>query len=104
VTPVGARTRGQRFQVLGVDAPLLRAWAEGFRLWSQQAGHRFLCLQEELGLRAAAAVYEYCLYGRDAIPQNNPSNAKYRLLIDAWRRLPIGLANWLGPFIVRNLG
>jgi len=48
--------------------------------------------------------YEYCLYKQDAIPQNNPSNAKYRLFIEAWRRMPIGLANWLGPFIVRNLG
>ena len=48
--------------------------------------------------------YEYCLYKRDSIPQNNPSNAKYRIFIEAWRRMPIGLANWLGPHIVRNLG
>ena len=48
--------------------------------------------------------YEYCLYKRDTVPQNNPSNAKYKLLIETWRRMPIGLANWLGPFIVRNLG
>jgi FemAB-related protein (PEP-CTERM system-associated) len=48
--------------------------------------------------------YEYCLYKRDSIPQNNPNNAKYKLLIETWRRMPIGLANWLGPYIVRNLG
>ena len=48
--------------------------------------------------------YEYCLYKRDAIPQNNPNNPKYKLFIAAWRRMPIGLANWLGPYIVRNLG
>jgi len=48
--------------------------------------------------------YEYCLYKRDAIPQNNPANAKYRLLIEAWRRMPIGFANRLGPLLVRNLG
>lgn len=48
--------------------------------------------------------YEYCLYKHDSIPQNNPNNAKYRLFIEAWRRLPIGVANWLGPHIVRNLG
>jgi FemAB-related protein (PEP-CTERM system-associated) len=53
---VGARTGGQRLQVLGVDASRLRAWGEGFRLRPQQAGNRLLCLQEELGLRAAAAV------------------------------------------------
>jgi FemAB-related protein (PEP-CTERM system-associated) len=48
--------------------------------------------------------YEYRLYGRDAIPQNNPSNPKYRLFIAAWRRLPKPLANRIGPLIVRNLG
>ena len=48
--------------------------------------------------------YEYCLFKRDAIPQNNPSNAKFKLVIALWRRMPIGLANWLGPFVVRNLG
>ncbi len=48
--------------------------------------------------------YEYCLYKHDSIPQNNPNNAKYKLFIEAWRRMPIGLANWLGPHIVRNLG
>jgi FemAB-related protein (PEP-CTERM system-associated) len=48
--------------------------------------------------------YEYRLYKRAAIPQNNPANAKYRLFIEAWRRMPRALANRLGPFIVRNLG
>ena len=56
------------------------------------------------GFEPTPLHYEYCLYKRDAIPQNNPANAKYKLLIQTWRRLPIGVANWLGPFVVRNLG
>ena len=48
--------------------------------------------------------YEYRLYRGDAIPQNNPANPKYRAFIGLWRRLPIGLANRIGPHIVRNLG
>ena len=32
------------------------------------------------------------------------NNAKFKLLIETWRRMPIGLANWLGPFVVRSLG
>jgi len=48
--------------------------------------------------------YEYRLFRGDAIPQNNPMNPKYRAFIALWRRLPIGLANRLGPVIVRNLG
>jgi len=56
------------------------------------------------GFEPTPLHYEYQLYKRDSIPQNNPNNAKYQLLIATWRRMPLGLANWLGPFIVRNLG
>lgn len=48
--------------------------------------------------------YEYVLLNRDGIPQNNPMNPKYRLFIAMWQRLPIPLANFIGPFLVRNLG
>ena len=48
--------------------------------------------------------YEFRLFTRDAIPQNNPNNPKYQMLIKAWRRLPLGLANRLGPYLVRSLG
>ncbi len=48
--------------------------------------------------------YEFVLRRGDAIPQNNPSNPKYQAMIAVWRRLPIGIANAIGPYIVRNLG
>jgi FemAB-related protein (PEP-CTERM system-associated) len=56
------------------------------------------------GFEPTPLHYEYRLYKRDAIPQNNPSNAKFKLFIAAWRKLPIGVANAIGPHIVRNLG
>jgi FemAB-related protein (PEP-CTERM system-associated) len=48
--------------------------------------------------------YEYALLRGDRIPQNNPLNPKYRALIALWRRLPIPIANWLGPLLVGGLG
>ena len=56
------------------------------------------------GFEPTPLHYEYCLYKRDAVPQNNPANKKYKLMIETWRRLPLGFANWLGPFVVRSLG
>ncbi|WP_295005729.1 FemAB family XrtA/PEP-CTERM system-associated protein [uncultured Dechloromonas sp.] len=56
------------------------------------------------GFEPQSLFYEYCLYKRESIPQNNPSNAKYKIFIEAWRRMPISLANAIGPHIVRNLG
>ncbi len=56
------------------------------------------------GFEPQPLSYEYRLYKRDTVPQNNPMNPKYRAFIALWRRLPIGLANAIGPHIVRNLG
>lgn len=56
------------------------------------------------GFEPQPLAYEYCLYTRDSVPQHNPLNPKYRALIALWKRLPLGLANRLGPHIVRNLG
>jgi FemAB-related protein (PEP-CTERM system-associated) len=39
-----------------------------------------------------------------AIPDVNPLNPKYRLMIAAWKKLPLPVANRLGPLIVRNIG
>ncbi len=48
--------------------------------------------------------YEYQLYKISKIPQNNPSNKKYELMINLWKKLPISVANFIGPHIVKNLG
>lgn len=48
--------------------------------------------------------YEYRLYKRDTVPQNNPANPKYRAMIATWRRLPRFMTDAIGPMIVRNLG
>jgi FemAB-related protein (PEP-CTERM system-associated) len=56
------------------------------------------------GFEPQPLAYEYRLYKRDGVPQNNPANPRYRALIALWRRLPLPVANLLGPHIVRNLG
>ena len=56
------------------------------------------------GFEARPMAYEYRLYRRRSIPENNPLNPKYRALIALWRRLPIGVANALGPHVVKSLG
>ncbi len=38
------------------------------------------------------------------VPDHNPLNPKYRLFIAGWKRLPLPIANVLGPIIVRGVG
>jgi FemAB-related protein (PEP-CTERM system-associated) len=56
------------------------------------------------GFHPTPLHYEYQLYRRSAIPQNNPANQRFKPLIALWRRLPQGVVNWLGPRLVRGLG
>jgi len=83
------------------------ACARGLRVFDygrSKEGTGPYAFKRNWGFEPTPLHYEYRLYKRESIPQNNPANAKYKLLIATWRRLPLGVANWLGPFIVRNLG
>ena len=48
--------------------------------------------------------YCYRLAAGAKVPDNNPNNPKYRYFISAWKRLPLPVANVIGPHLVRGLG
>ena len=56
------------------------------------------------GFEAAPLHYEYFLVQDREIPEINPLNPKYSLFIKAWKRMPLAMANMIGPHIVKNLG
>ena len=60
--------------------------------------------KKHFGFEAAPLPYEYHLVKADAIPDVNPNNPRYRLLVRAWQRLPLPVANLIGPRIAGSLG
>ena len=48
--------------------------------------------------------HEYFLLRQSEMPHVNPLNPKYALWVALWRRLPLFVANALGPLISRGLG
>jgi len=60
--------------------------------------------KRNFGFEPEALHYCYRLAAGAAIPENNPNNPKYRAMIALWKRLPVWLANILGPPLVRGLG
>ena len=84
-----------------------RACARGVAMFDygrSKRGSGSYAFKKNWGFEPTPLHYEYCLYKREAVPQNNPSNGKYRFLIEAWRRMPVALANRVGPLVVRSLG
>jgi FemAB-related protein (PEP-CTERM system-associated) len=86
---------------------LRRACERGLRVFDYGRSKRdtgSYDFKKNWGFEPAPLAYEYRLLRRDRVPENNPLNPKYRAFIALWRRLPRGVANAVGPMIVRNLG
>lgn len=56
------------------------------------------------GFEPVPLAYEYRLFRRASIPQNNPLNPRYRALMALWRRLPLAVVNRVGPHLAKSLG
>lgn len=105
---------GERPKARGTAANDLKYWS--VMQWAQQRGCDTFDLGRSKkgtgsfefkrlwGFEPVQLHYQYQLLRRDTVPQNNPTNPKYRLLIGAWQRLPLAVANRVGPWVVRSLG
>jgi FemAB-related protein (PEP-CTERM system-associated) len=75
-----------------------------FDFGRSKAGTGAFSYKRNWGFEAQALHYCYRLADGASIPDNNPNNPKYRYFIAAWKRLPLPVANALGPPLVRGLG
>lgn len=80
---------------------------QGVRLFDfgrSKAGTGPFSFKKNFGFEPQPLPYEYYLVSSSAIPDVNPLNPKYRLMINTWSKLPLPLANFIGPFLARSLG
>ncbi|NEX64181.1 FemAB family XrtA/PEP-CTERM system-associated protein [Noviherbaspirillum galbum] len=75
-----------------------------FDFGRSKAGTGAFDFKKNWGFAPTPLHYEYQLHRARAVPDHNPLNPKYKFFIETWRRLPLGLANAIGPYIVRSLG
>jgi len=54
-------------------------------------------------MREQSLPYKFHLVTAKEAPNLNPTNPKFRLMIEAWKHLPLGLTKLIGPRIVKNL-
>jgi FemAB-related protein (PEP-CTERM system-associated) len=84
-----------------------RACERGYRIFDYGRSKRntgAYDFKKNWGFEPAPLHYEYRLFWGGSVPQHNPANPRYKGLMALWRRLPLPVANALGPCIVRNLG
>jgi FemAB-related protein (PEP-CTERM system-associated) len=84
-----------------------RSGAEGFRVFDfgrSKEGTGSYSFKKNWGFKPTPLEYRYLLAEGASIPEKNPNNPKYKLMIQGWKKLPLPIANFLGPFIVRGTG
>jgi len=84
-----------------------RAADRGLRIFDfgrSKLGTGSYSFKHNWGFEPAKLHYRFRLKPGETIPDHNPLNPKYRLFIAAWKRLPLPVANLIGPFIVRGVG
>ena len=84
-----------------------RAAARGCTLFDfgrSKVGTGAFSFKKNWGFTPQSLVHRYHLQPGASIPDLNPLNPKYRLFIAAWKRLPLPVANLIGPHVVRGIG
>lgn len=84
-----------------------RANSRGFRRFDfgrSRTGTGAFAFKKNWGFEPKLLEYEYWLPPGTALPEKNPDNAKYAALIALWKKLPLPVANFIGPHLIRGLG
>ena len=84
-----------------------RACERGMRVFDygrSKRGTGSFDFKKNWGFEPQPLHYEYKLIRGKRVPDVNPLNPKYRLAIKLWQRLPLALANRIGPHIAKSLG
>ena len=86
---------------------MCRAARRGIRVFDygrSKRGTGAFSFKKNWGFEPQALHYQYFLVKSRTVPDVNPNNPKYKYFIAAWKRLPLPVANRIGPALARNLG
>jgi FemAB-related protein (PEP-CTERM system-associated) len=102
--PVSRSVKGNDFMYWEL---MTRSCEQGIRIFDygrSKIGTGSYSFKKNWGFTPEPLSYEYYLVKSDSIPEVNPMNPKYQMFIRAWRKLPLPVANVIGPMLARNLG
>ncbi|MBN1826806.1 MAG: FemAB family PEP-CTERM system-associated protein [Candidatus Eisenbacteria bacterium] len=77
--------------------------ASVFDFGRSTAGSGTYRFKKQWGAAPVPCRWHYALLRADAVPERSTASRKLRLFVEAWKRLPLPLARWLGPVIVRRI-
>ena len=99
----------QRFEIMQVNNYMyLKLMEEGvkrgytrFDFGRSREGSGSYHFKVHQGFEPRPLAYQFDLHRARAVPNLTPDNPKFDLVKETWKRLPLGLVKWLGPWLNR---
>jgi FemAB-related protein (PEP-CTERM system-associated) len=103
-TPLARDLKGYDFMYWELLRAAAGAGCRVFDYGRSKEGTGSYSFKKNWGFTPEPLHYQYHLVRARAVPNVSPANPKYRMFISAWKRLPLPVANSVGPWLSRNLG
>ncbi len=75
-----------------------------FDLGRSKIGTGSFSFKKHWGFEATPLAYQYVLSRGQEMPNLSPANPKYQKKIELWRKMPLALTRFIGPFLSKYLG
>lgn len=95
--------KGNDFMYWAVMEKACREGVQVFDYGRSTVGSGAYHFKKHWGFEPEPLHYQYLLANEESLPNLNPSNPRYRFLINAWKRLPLPVAGLIGPPVARRL-
>ena len=103
-TPIARQLKGNDFMYWEL---MRRSCEQGLKVFDygrSKQGTGSYSFKKNWGFEPTQLYYEYYLVRARQMPDVSPMNPKYKIFINAWKRLPLAITKMVGPLIARNLG
>lgn len=103
-TELARNVKGNDFMYWEVMRRAVEKGVKIFDYGRSKIGTGSYSFKKNWGFVPEPLFYEFHLVKSDSLPDINPLNPKYQLFIAAWKRLPLGISQMIGPWLSKDLG
>ena len=103
-TPIARQLKGHDFMYWELMRHSCERGLKVFDFGRSKQGTGSFSFKKNWGFEPSLLYYEYYLVKAKQMPDVSPLNPKYKLFINTWKRLPLSVAQVVGPLLARNLG
>ena len=102
-TPAARSCKAFDFMYWDLMCRAVERGCRSFDYGRSKKGTGAFSFKKNWGFEPTPLPYQYYLTGGGTLPDISPANPRYAMFIRMWKRLPLSVANRLGPLLARKL-